>query len=36
MLELVPGDIVLMERGNRVRRMGACPLTATLEIDEAA
>lgn len=34
--ELVPGDIVLMEAGNRVPADGRLFLTATLEIEEAA
>ena len=34
--ELVPGDIVLMEAGNRVPADGRLFVTATLEIEEAA
>ena len=34
--ELVPGDIVLMEAGNRVPADGRITLAATLEIEEAA
>ncbi|MGH8833995.1 MAG: cation-translocating P-type ATPase [Actinomycetes bacterium] len=34
--ELVPGDIVLMEAGNRVPADGRVTLAATLEIEEAA
>jgi Ca2+-transporting ATPase len=34
--ELVPGDVVLMEAGNRVPADGRVSLAATLEIEEAA
>jgi Ca2+-transporting ATPase len=34
--ELVPGDVVLMEAGNRVPADGRISLAATLEIEEAA
>ena len=34
--QLVPGDIVLMEAGNRVPADGRLFVTATLEIEEAA
>jgi Ca2+-transporting ATPase len=34
--ELVPGDVVLMEAGNRVPADGRITLAATLEIEEAA
>jgi P-type Ca2+ transporter type 2C len=34
--ELVPGDVVLMEAGNRVPADGRIALAATLEIEEAA
>src|SRR5512139_4074126 len=34
--ELVPGDIVLMEAGNRVPADGRLFMTATVEIEEAA
>ena len=34
--ELVPGDVVLVEAGNRVPADGRVILAATLEIEEAA
>jgi P-type Ca2+ transporter type 2C len=34
--ELVPGDVVLMEAGNRVPADGRICVAATLEIEEAA
>ena len=34
--ELVPGDVVLVEAGNRVPADGRVCVTATLEIEEAA
>ena len=34
--ELVPGDVVLMEAGNRVPADGRLCVAATLEIEEAA